>query len=141
MKKDRLKINVRLRHPSLDPREISNALALKPSISWKAGSSAGKIVHMWSVWYGLLAEGAGTDEYEDALKKAVLHLESCQEWLNKSFGEDGELDVIFDLWTDLEDGKICEVSFYPELLLRLSKLNAGMQVEVWKDEKEEGAFE
>jgi hypothetical protein len=137
MKKDRFKITLRLRHPSLDPSEISTALDLTPKFSWKAGSRAGKIVHKSSVWHGLLAEGAGVRKYERALKKTVLHLENRQEWLKNYFGDDGEFDVIFDLYTDLDDGKICEVSFYPELLLRLSKLNAGMQVNVWKDEKTE----
>jgi hypothetical protein len=135
VKKDQFKINLRLRHLSLDPGEISTALDLKPTFSWKVGSRAGKIVHKWTIWHGLLAEGAGSKEYEKALKKSLLHLESRQEWLKDSFGDDGEFDVIFDLYTDLDDGKICEVSFYPELLMRLSKLNAGIQVNVWKDEK------
>jgi hypothetical protein len=137
MKKDRFEITLRLRHPSLDPSEISGALGLKPSLSSKVGSRAGKVVRKWSFWYGLLAEGAGVRKYESALKKAVLLLESRQEWLKNYFGDDGEIDVIFNLYTDLDEGKICEVSFYPELLLRLSKLNAGMQVNVWKDEKTE----
>jgi hypothetical protein len=136
MKKDQFKIGLTLRHPSLDPSEISVALDLKPSFSWKAGSRAGKIVRKWSVWHGLLAEGSGSDDYEEALKKAVSLLESHQEWLKNSLSDDGEFDVIFDLYTDLDEGKICEVSFYPELLLRLSKLGAGIRVEVWKGEKE-----
>jgi len=135
MKKDRFKITVRLRHPALDPSEISRALGIKPTFSWKVGSRAGKIVHKTSFWYGLLAEGSGVRKFESALKKAVLFLESHHKWLKKSFGDEGELDVIFDLYTDLDEGKICEVSFYPELLVRLSKLNAGIQVNVWKDEK------
>jgi hypothetical protein len=98
----------------------------------------GKIVHKWSFWYGLLAEGAGVRKYESALKKAVLFLESRQEWLNNVFNSEGELNVIFNFWTELDEGKICEVNFYPELLLRLSKLNAGIQFEVWKEENKEG---
>jgi hypothetical protein len=137
MKKDQFKIQLRFCHPSIDPSEISTALDLKPTLSHKVGSHVGEIVRKSSSWYGLLAEGAGSEEYEAALKKSVLHLESCQEWLKNYFGDDGEFDVIFDLYTDLDEGKICEVSFYPELLLRLSKLNAGMQVNVWKDEKTE----
>jgi hypothetical protein len=137
MKKDPFKIKLSLRHPSLDPGEISAALDLKPIFSWKAGSRAGKIVHKSSVWHGLLADGAGSKEYEDALKKVILHLESHQKWLKNYFRDEGEFDVIFDLSTDLDEGKICEVVFYPELLLRLSKLNAGVQVNVWKDQNGE----
>ena len=139
MATDRFKISVRFRHPSLDLSDISRVFDIKPSFSWKAGSRAGKVVHKWSVWHGLLAKGAGSDEYEEALKKSVLLLETIQEWLNDVFKSEGEFDVIFAYWTELDEGKICQTDFYPELLARLSKLNAGMQVEVWRDEKEEGA--
>ncbi len=136
MKMDRFKISVRLRHSSLDPSEITRVFDHKPSFSWKAGSRAGKVVHKQSVWYGLLAEGAGSDEYEEALTRSVLLLESRQEWLNDVFKCEDDIDVIFAYWTELDEGKICQTDFYPKLLARLSNLNAGMQVEVWRDEKE-----
>lgn len=135
--KDRFKICMTLRHESLDPAEISNVFALKPIFSWKAGSRAGETIHKLSTWHGLLAEGAG-DEYEEALKKAISLIEGGQKWLNEHFKPEGELDLIFAFWTDLDEGKICEANFYPELLARLCALNAGLRVEVWKDEQEEG---
>ncbi len=135
MTMDRFEIRLRLRHPTLDPSEISKVFELKPSFSWSAGDTTGTVVHKWSVWYGPIAKGAGSDEYEKALKRSVLLLESRKEWLSAAFKGDGELDVIFAYWTELDEGKICQADFYPELLARLSNLNAGMQMEVWRDEK------
>ena len=134
MDEDRFKISMTLRHPSLDPNEISSVFAIKPIFSWIAGSRAGEIVNKYSVWHGVLAQGAGGDEYEEALKDAVLLIESGKEWLSEHFNAEGELDVIFAFWTDLNDGKICQTTFYPELLARLSALDAGIEVEIWKDE-------
>jgi hypothetical protein len=130
MKKDRFAINMTLRHPSLDPSEVSRAFDLQPIFSLKAGSRVGEVLQKWSVWHGLLTQGAGSDEYKEGLKKAILHIESRQEWLRDSLGDEGELEVTFGFYTDLNDGLLCESQFYPELLLRLSKLNAGMKVQV-----------
>jgi Domain of unknown function (DUF4279) len=140
LKKDYFRIDAALRHPALSPDEISDLLAIQPRCSWRAGSKTGDIVHKCTVWHGTLVEGA-EDEYEEALTKAVLHLEARQEWLRDSFGEDGELDVTFAFYTDQDEGLLSEPVFYPELLLRLSKLNAGMRVQVWKREKEEGTVD
>lgn len=134
MKKDAFSISMTLRHPSLDPSDISNAFSLEPRFSWKAESRAGEIEHKYTVWHGLLAEGAGSDKYEEALKRAVVFLESCQEWLAYFSRSEGELDVIFGFSTELDEGLICQASFYPELIARLSKLNAGIRVDIWKDE-------
>jgi hypothetical protein len=138
MQKDRFKIGIRLRHPSLDPDEISGVFALKPTLSWKAGDRAGELVHTYTVWNGLLTEGAGSEEYDEALSRAILLLENGQEWLENSFRDDGELEVTFTFYTNEDEGLLCRPRFFPELLLRLSKLNAGIGVQVWKDETEEG---
>ena len=135
--KDLFKIRLRLRHPSLDPSEVSNVFGMNPSFSWKAGGSAGTVVHKSGVWHGLLANGAGSAEYEEALKNSVLLLESRREWLNGVLKNEGECDLVFAYWTELEEGKICQTGFYPQLLGRLSNLNVGIQVEVWRDEKQE----
>jgi len=134
MKKDSFSISITLRHPSLDPSAISNVFSLEPRFSWKAGSRVGGIENKYSVWHGLLGEGAGSEEYEESLKKAVAFLEGCQEWLAYFSRSEGELDVIFGFSTELDEGLICQVSFYPELIARLSKLNVGIRVEIWKDE-------
>jgi len=129
MAKDRFKISLRLRHPSLDPNEISNAFGINPTFSWISGSRAGPVIQKWNVWYGLLAEGVGGDEYEEALKNSVLLLESGKEWLKDVFESEGELDVIFAYWSDLNEGKIFQTDFYPEFFARLSNLKAGMQLD------------
>jgi hypothetical protein len=59
--------------------------------------------------------------------------------LSVNFKSEGEVDVIFGYWTDSDDGLLCQAVFYPELLARLSNLGVGMQIDVWRDEKEEGA--
>jgi len=141
MKKDRFKIGLKLRHPPLAPDEISSVFGLRPTLSWKAGDRVGELVHNSTVWNGLLADGAGSEEYDGALNKAISHLEDRQEWLKNSFGDDGELEVVFAFYTDQDEDLLCRPRFYPELLLRLSKLDAGMEVQVWKDEGEHGVFE
>ena len=133
---DRFEISLTFRHPSLDPSEVSGTFGLTPTFAFRSGSHVGPVIHKSGVWHGVLAKGAGSEEYEEALKKSVSLLESRQEWLNGAFRSEGEFEVIFAYWTDLDEGKICQTDFYPELLVRLSKLNAGMRVEVWKDEEE-----
>jgi hypothetical protein len=75
---DSFEISLRLRHLSLDPNEISRAFDLKPRFSHIAGNTAGTVVRKWSVWHGTIAEGAGSDEYEEALKRSVLLLETAR---------------------------------------------------------------
>jgi hypothetical protein len=76
-----------------------------------------------------------------ALKKALTVLEGRKDWLAKSFIEDGELDVVFSFCTDLIEGIINEVEFYPELLERLTKLNAGIKFQVWMEDAEDTKIE
>jgi len=141
MKADSFKIKLDLLHASMDPIEITEVFSIQPNFSWKAGSCADKIVHKWTVWNGTLAEGKKGDDFDEALKKALTVLEGRKDWLAKSFIEDGELDVVFSFCTDLIEGIINEVEFYPELLERLTKLNAGIKFQVWMEDAEDTKIE
>lgn len=130
---EKFQIKATLRHRSFDPTLISEALSLKPDFSWQAGSRAGDVIHESTLWHGILASGGSNDEFGEALERSLEVLESRADWLKDFVRDEGEIEIIFGLWTELEDGIISKVAFYPECVVRFASLNVELRVEVWRD--------
>src|ERR1700735_2397371 len=73
-REDPSSIEISFSHPSRDPVGISRQLSMEPSRSWKRGDRFGSEVKSSSLWYGLLAAGAGAAEYEAALAQVASFL-------------------------------------------------------------------
>ncbi|MBI4425454.1 MAG: hypothetical protein HY554_17115 [Elusimicrobia bacterium] len=85
----RFELSLRLRHPRLDPQEISAALRLWPSVAWRRGEAkrtpTGKPlpgVYDASYWSCELARPRSMG-LADLLRKSVAELESCADFLKR----------------------------------------------------------
>jgi hypothetical protein len=82
-------IALRVRHPSIDPAEVTRQLGIEPQHAWRAGEprrvendAAGSAVHRDTYWLGLLppprlgpafALGPLTESTEERLRGAAAH--------------------------------------------------------------------
>ena len=73
-------VSLRLRHPSIDPQEITDALGLVPSRSWRAGdhrtTPAGELlggINDHTYWVARLPVSDGADAEVDPLAATIEH--------------------------------------------------------------------
>ena len=83
----RYKITLRLRHPEMDPDEISNALGMQPQFRWMAGrprrtplGQALEGTYHETYWCSRSTTGSGFD-LADTLESLVQELERHKEFL------------------------------------------------------------
>lgn len=97
-------IALRIRHPSIEPGEITRTLGLEPRHSWKAGedrrSPAGKPLggaYRESCWMGVLAQSPEHSSepvnIETALLQTLAQLRRSRQFLAKLKGEGGEVEI------------------------------------------------
>jgi hypothetical protein len=96
-------ISLRIRHPSLDPDSITQALGLEPQHAWRAGDarrdSAGEALegaYRESYWVGRLAQGAGTagqSSAEGALLNALAQLDRTRSFLEQLSAQGGHAEL------------------------------------------------
>jgi hypothetical protein len=101
---DDFTVMLRIRHPSIDPDEITSKLGLEPQHSWKAGETRRTAqgtplegAYRESFWTGEFHELEtglkGVVETEAALMAAVVQLRRSQAFLSKLQAEGGTVEL------------------------------------------------
>ena len=131
---DPFDIDINLEHPTWDPLRISEELALEPNWSWKRGDRLGNVVKSSSRWYGQLAKGSGTVEYETALEQVVSFLAKHKAFLAEFREGDGEVEIILNHAALAQpQGIAFELCLSPVFLGHLSRSGVGLRVQAWTD--------
>jgi hypothetical protein len=100
-------ISLRVRHPNLDPAELTGALHLEPVHSWRAGeprrSVTGSILggeHRESYWSAPLpgqAGGAAAFALESFLGQQLVQLNRHRELLGRLQDEGGQISLLIEI--------------------------------------------
>lgn len=130
-------IALRVRHPSIEPAEITRTLGLEPRHSWKAGeqrrSPAGKPLggtYRESCWMGVLAQNPGHSSdnvnIETALLQTLAQLRRSRQFLAQLKGEGGEAEIHMSIFG--HDNFRLELS--AEALAHLGRLGLAIAIDV-----------
>lgn len=131
-------LNIRIRHPTLDPDLVSCTLGLEPRISWRAGDP--RRTPKGTALDGVRSEGYwscdpfsygwrdSTDaQIEDALEEVVALLEPHTDFL-RSISLGGEVRI----WISSQSARSYALELPPSMLLRVGSLGASVVHDVYQ---------
>lgn len=126
MSLDDFTVSLSVRHPSIDPDEISGALGVEPRHSWKAGERrraargerTGGVYHesYWTAELRGLASLSGA-EIEAALLQAVVHLRRAQTFFSRLQAEGATVELVVEVAGESE----VTLGLSPHLLSMLAR--------------------
>lgn len=100
----RYKVSIRLRHPTMDPDEISLCLNIEPSITWRSGDQRrtreGEILeglYDHTYWVGTLTGDRTSQSLIDTLEHYLRNLETRADFMRR-FNETGGSAEFFIGW-------------------------------------------
>jgi hypothetical protein len=130
---DDFTVMLRIRHPSIDPDEITSKLGLEPQHSWKAGETRRTAqgtplegAYRESFWTGEFHELEtglkGVVETEAALMAAVVQLRRSQAFLSKLQAEGGTVELSVEVIGSREFA----LTLSPQLLSLLARAGVAL---------------
>jgi hypothetical protein len=135
-KPDDFRINLCVKHPSLDPSTVSESLNIQPQFAWGVGDPVGSRARRSTLWHGILFEGSGAIEFERALTGVLSLLSDRQDFLSEITTSGGELSLMVRTVAELQDGKVAEVRFNASFLEALARRSVDLVFEVWMNSTE-----
>jgi Domain of unknown function (DUF4279) len=131
----RYKISLRIRHPSIDPIEITCALRLSPSRAWRAGeprttpkgnSLEGNFLD--SYWTTEVVEGASPGKaLATALAEVLDHLTPHKDFIRRIWSQGGRVELFIGWFLGQQAGDVLESA----LLARMADLNVDLAFDVY----------
>jgi hypothetical protein len=136
----RFKISLRVRHPSMDPARITDALGLIPSRSWRSGEPRATpkgtpLKGKWpdSYWTTHISEDRLADKtLPTAIREALERLTPHKDFLHQIRSEGGAAEFFIGWFLDGNSGDI----FDYELLARAADLKIDLSFDVYADDTE-----
>ena len=130
-------VSLRIRHPSIDPRELTKKLGFTPQYSWCAGerkrdasSDAGDARYRETYWLGRLPteaiEAIPDLPVDNALMFALLRIQRSQAFWNRLLTEGGTARLIIEIF-GAEDFTL---DLSPSTLAMLARCRVSISVDV-----------
>ena len=133
----RYSVSLRLRHPNIDPAEISRTLGMQSNGSWRAGEQRRTPkgnplngVRSETYWYADIVEGESiTKRLVSALHEALDKLELHESFLKRIRDEGGRAEFFVGWYIKSQAGE----DFDQSLLSRLTKLQIDLALDNYHD--------
>jgi hypothetical protein len=133
-------LSLRIRHPNIDPAEITRTLGLEPRHCWKAGEARRTAqgaplegAYRESFWTGGVGEPdtelRGIVSTEAAVLQAVVQLRRSQRFLTRLHAEGGTTELRVEAFSDSE----FSFSLSPQLLAMLARVGLSLVLDVRAD--------
>jgi uncharacterized protein DUF4279 len=130
-------VSLRIRHPRIDPAQITRALGVEPQHTWRAGdlrldSAGGEMggIHRESYWMGRLMEQPRLAQDHVSVESEMLHtlgtLRRCFDFLEMLKAESGSAELHVSLYARDE----FRLELLPESLALLGRLGLAIALEV-----------
>lgn len=130
-------VSLRIRHPTIDPMAITEALGIQPQHSWRAGqprcNTAGAELggpHHDSYWMGrLMSEpqlSCSGVSVENVILKTLTHMRRAQPFLDRLNNEGGVAELLVSLYAR----DIFRLEFPPDALALLGRLHLAVALDV-----------
>ena len=137
---DEFSVSVRIRHPSIDPDEITSALGLEPQHSWQAGEARRTAQGLplegsyretyWTAEFRELDAGLrGVVATETVLLQAVVQLRRSQPFLARLQSDGGNVELVVQVLSSSE----FRFALSPELLSMISRIGVSLVLDVRAD--------
>ena len=137
---DNFTVSLGIRHPSIDPAEITRALGFEPQHSWKAGdkrrTAQGRPLdgnYHESYWTGefreLDASLRGVVEIEAVLLQAVVQLRRSQTFLSRLQSEGATVE----LYVEVAGGSEFTFALSPQLISMIGRAGFSLVLKVHAD--------
>lgn len=131
-------VGVRVKHPDIDPAEVTAALGFKPEHSWKAGESRRtpqgeplEGAYRESYWTARVIDAdrisSDTLPLEVALGQSLARLQRADQFLARINAEGGSIALFVGIFGAKNFG----FEFPPTLLLRMGRLGVTMTLDVY----------
>ena len=130
-KPDDFRIDLCVKHSSVNPSTISESLSIQPEFAWGVGDLVGSQVRTSTFWRGTLVEGSGAIEFERALESVLSVLSDRLGFLNQTMASGGELSLTIRTLAEVQDGKVAEVQLNAPFLEALALRRIDLAFEVW----------
>jgi len=131
----RYKISLRLRHPSLDPAEITSALQRSPFRSWRAGEPRttprgtpleGR--NRETYWTAKVVEGGWPDKgLAVAMRELLDQLVPHRDFFDRIRSDGGKVELFVGWFFDGQSGG----TFDCDLMARMADLNIDLSLDVY----------
>jgi hypothetical protein len=133
-------VSLSIRHPSIDPQEITQALGFEPQHSWKAGerrrTAQGQLLEgtyhesYWTGEFGELdASLRGVVEVEAVVLQALVQLRRSQKFLTRLQSEGATLE----LYVEVAGGNEFTFVLSPQLTSMLARSGVSVALKVHAD--------
>jgi hypothetical protein len=137
MTPDEFTVSVRIRHPSIDPGEITSTLGLEPQHSWQAGDARRTAQGLplegtyretyWTAEFRELDAGLrGVVATENVLLQAVVQLRRSQPFLTRLVADGGTVELFVQVIGSTE----FRFALSPELLSMISRIGVSLGLDV-----------
>jgi hypothetical protein len=137
MTPDEFTVSVRIRHPSIDPGEITSTLGLEPQHSWQAGDARRTAQGLplegtyretyWTAEFRELDAGLrGVVASETVLLQAVVQLRRLQPFLARLQADGGTIELFVQVIGSTE----FRFALSPELLSMISRIGVSLVLDV-----------
>ena len=134
---DEFSVSVRIRHPSIDPAEITSTLGLEPEHSWQAGDARRTAQGLplegsyretyWTAEFRELDMGLrGVVATETVLLQAVVQLRRSQPFLARLQADGGDVELFVQVISSSE----FRFALSPELLSMISRIGVSLVLDV-----------
>lgn len=130
-------VSLQIRHPNIDPAEITRTLGLQPQYSWRAGEPRRSLqgqplegVYHESFWHGefrdLDAGAQGSAAGEGPLMQAVVQLRRSQKFLSRLQAEGGTVELSLEV----SGAGDTAFSLSPQLLSMLARCGISLALKI-----------
>ena len=126
-------VDLNLHHPFRDPREITEALALKPWFAKRRGEFVGGIEHKATSWLCHLKKGSGNSEFSQTLEEVASFLSEHDPFLSAFIEEEGTIEMVLKTKVPLDHGKLLDLRLDSFLLNELAQHSVSLRVQAWSD--------
>ena len=133
-------VTLRVRHPNIDPQDITKTLGIEPQRTWRAGEArktpVGTALNgVWrhTYWYTQLYEAEyGDQKLAEALQGLLNRLSPFKEYFRSIRNGGGHVEFFIGWKFYHNSGEV----FEPELLARLAELHISLSLDVYNVESE-----
>jgi hypothetical protein len=130
-------LSLRIRHPQIDPAEITRILGIQPQDDWRAGDLrqdfAGDEIgtlHAESYWMGRLLSEPMVARDQLTVESQLIHtlgtLRRCFGFLERLKAEGGSAELLVSLYSVEE----LRLKFLPDLLMLLGRAGLALVIDV-----------
>lgn len=107
------RISLRLRHPAMDPGQISRALAIEPKRFWKAGEPRQTPkgtpldgINRDTYWTAEIAAGRWPSNLSEAIHDSLKKLVRCRSFLHQIRAEGGAAELFVGWFFENQSGEM-----------------------------------